>query len=329
MPGWLLHDQPGFNLFSFFSIMQSLWMLFATFAFSIMGVCVKLASTRYSVAEIILYRGLIGVIFIYVLIHRQGGTLKTHMFWQHLWRCAVGTTALWLWFIAIGLLPLPTAMTLNYMAPIWISAILFLAAWRSGKRRFEWGLSSAIVASFIGVTLLLRPSIHHDQWLGGFLGLCSGALSALAYLQVRHLGQLGEPESRVVFYFSATGMLAGLFGCLFGAGLHGEPIDLLRTHTPDGLALLLGIGILAAVAQMAMTRAYRLGNTLLTANLQYTGIVFSSLWGILIWSDVLGLSGWFGIGIILLSGIVATFYNIRSASAGKNAPPPDPIAAEV
>jgi S-adenosylmethionine uptake transporter len=309
--------------------MQSLWMLFATFAFSIMGVCVKLASANYSVAEIILYRGLIGVVFIYALIHRQRGTLKTALMWQHLWRCVVGTTALWLWFIAIGLLPLPTAMTLNYMAPIWISAILFLAAWRSGMQRFEWGLTLAIVASFIGVTLLLRPSIHQDQWLGGFLGLCSGALSALAYLQVRHLGQLGEPESRVVFYFSATGLLAGLLGCLLGTGAHGESIHLLRAHTPNGMALLLGIGVLAAVAQMAMTRAYRLGNTLLTANLQYTGIVFSSLWGILIWSDALGWSGWTGIAIILLSGIVATFYNIRSTAAAKTAPPPDPIAAEV
>lgn len=308
--------------------MQSLWMLFATFAFSIMGVCVKLASDTYSVAEIILYRGAIGVVFIYCLILRQGGTLKTHLVWQHLWRCVVGTTALWLWFIAIGLLPLATAMTLNYMAPIWISAVLFLAAWHGGKQRFEWGLTAAILASFVGVTLLLRPSIHQDEWLGGIVGLCSGALSALAYLQVRKLGQLGEPESRVVFYFSATGMLAGFFGCLFGAGAHGEPIALFRSHTVQGLTLLIAIGVLAAVAQMAMTRAYRLGNTLLTANLQYTGIVFSSLWGILIWSDALGLTGWLGIAIIVASGIVATFYNIRSTAAAK-APPADPIAAEV
>jgi len=188
--------------------MQSLWMLVATLMFSIMGVCVKLASESYSVAEIIMYRGFIGVIFIYILILQQGGSLRTHLIWQHLWRCVVGVTALWLWFCAIGLLPLATAMTLNYMAPIWISGILFIAAWRAGKRRFEWGLVLAITASFVGVTLLLRPSIHADQWLGGFLGLCSGALSALAYLQVRHLGQLGEPESRVVFYFSATGFIA-------------------------------------------------------------------------------------------------------------------------
>jgi S-adenosylmethionine uptake transporter len=309
--------------------MQSLWMLVATFAFSIMGVCVKLASDTYSVAEIIMYRGMIGVVFIYILIRQQGGTLKTSLIWQHLWRCVIGTTALWLWFVAIALLPLATAMTLNYMAPIWISAILFVAAWQSGKRRFEWGLVTAIVASFIGLTLLLRPSIHQDQWLGAFVGLCSGALSALAYLQVRKLGQLGEPESRVVFFFSATGLIAGLLGCLFGPGLQGQSIDLFRTHTTSGITLLLSIGVLAALAQMAMTRAYRLGNTLVTANLQYTGIVFSSLWGILIWSDVLGVSGWLGIAVILVSGIVATFYNIRSTVTNRKLPPVDPIATEL
>lgn len=309
--------------------MQSLWMLFATLAFSLMGVCVKLASETYSVAEIILYRGLIGVIFIYILIRQQGGSLKTSFIWQHLWRCLVGITALWLWFLAIGYLPLATAMTLNYMAPIWISAILFFAAWRVGKRQFEWGLTIAILASFIGVTLLLRPAFHQELWLGGVLGLCSGILSALAYLQVKHLGQMGEPESRVVFYFSATGLLAGLVGCIFGADSHGQAIDLFRMHNAQGMMLLLGIGILAAMAQMAMTRAYRLGSTLVTANLQYTGIVFASVWGILIWRDRLGLSSWLGILIILLSGLVATFYNIRSNAVTKDKIPVDPIAAEV
>jgi S-adenosylmethionine uptake transporter len=92
--------------------------------------------------------------------------------------------------------------------------------------------------------------------------------------------------------------------------------------------LLLGIGISATVAQMAMTRAYRLGNTLVTANLQYTGIVFSSVWGILIWGDTLNWIGWLGIAVILVSGLAATFYNTRNAKAA-GTPAPDPIASEV
>jgi S-adenosylmethionine uptake transporter len=84
---------------------------------------------------------------------------------------------------------------------------------------------------------------------------------------------------------------------------------------------------------MAMTRAYRLGNTLVTANLQYTGIVFSSIWSVLIWNDVLGWQSWAGIAVILGSGILTTFYNSRHtrATAALKAAEPDadPIAAEI
>ncbi|MBC7413841.1 MAG: EamA family transporter, partial [Herminiimonas sp.] len=105
--------------------MQSLWMLFASFVFAIMGVCVKLASLQYATTEIVLYRGLTGVLFLGIYIHLQHGTFRTRHGWQHLTRGAIGVTALWLWFFSISLLPLATAMTLNYIAPIWMAAILF------------------------------------------------------------------------------------------------------------------------------------------------------------------------------------------------------------
>lgn len=220
-------------------------------------------------------------------------------------------------------------MTLNYMSPIWIAAILFTTGWWRGQNRFEWGLAAAILFSFIGVTMLLQPSFQADQWFAGLVGLASGILSALAYLQVKKLGQMGEPEYRVVFYFSVTGLLAGLVGAFVPGGT-GIALD---AHSLQGLALLLSIGVTATVAQMAMTRAYRLGKTLVTANLQYTGIVFSSFWGILIWGDVLTWTGWIGILVILASGLAATYYNARKTAAPSAnrsvADANDPIATEV
>ena len=291
--------------------MQSLWMLLASFVFAIMGVCVKLASSYYSTAEIVMYRGIVGVLFIGALALLRGESLKTRFAGHHLWRGVIGVTALWLWFYAIARLPLSMAMTLNYMAPIWIAAILFVAGWWRGVLRFEWGLLAAIVASFSGVALLLQPSMQASQWASGLVALFSGMLSALAYLQVRQLGQLGEPEYRVVFYFSATGMVAGLGGTLLTPGAF--PHAVWHGHTGTGFLLLMAIGVTATVAQMAMTRAYRLGKMLVTANLQYTGIVFSSFWGVMLWHDVLGWLGWLGIAVILSSGLVATFYNVRNA----------------
>jgi S-adenosylmethionine uptake transporter len=313
--------------------MQSLWMLFASFLFAMMGVCVKLASAMYSTSEIVMYRGVAGVVFLAILVRLQGGTLRTALPWHHLWRGAVGVTALGLWFYAISKLPLATATTLNYMAPIWIAGILFGAGLLRRQKKFQWGLSAAIVMSFLGVTMLLQPSIQSDQWFSGLMGLASGFLSALAYLQVKKLGQMGEPEYRVVFYFSLTGIAGGLLGAVSGPGFLGNDQVTWHAHSLSGALLLLGVGITAVIAQMAMTRAYRLGNTLVTANLQYAGIIFSSFWGILIWDDKFSLIGWLGIAVILVSGVTATYYNTRNASsrAGKTsvAEANDPIATEI
>jgi S-adenosylmethionine uptake transporter len=291
--------------------MQSLWMLCAAFLFSIMGVCVKLASSYYGTAEIVFWRGLIGTVAIFFLARLQKGSLSTTLPWQHAWRGAVGVVALWLWFFAFTQVPLATATTLNNIAPIWLAAIVFGLGWWRGQNRFAPALALAIGCSAIGVFCLLKPVFHAEQWRGIVAGLCSGLLSALAYLQVRRLGKLGEPEYRVVFYFSLASVLLGLAGSLW----HKPPAALLQGHHWHGVALLAAIGICATCSQMAMTRAYRLGNALVTANLQYTGIVFSSIWGMLIWHDVPNWLSWLGMGIILSSGVIATFYNTRQSPA--------------
>lgn len=291
--------------------MQSLWMLFAAFVFSIMGVCIKLASSIYSTAEIVMYRGGIGVLFISAFIAYRSETIRTPLPWHHLWRGVLGVTAMWLWFYSIGKLPLATAMTLNYMSPVWIAVILLGSGLLRGNKRFEWGLVVAVIMSFIGVVLLLRPSINSEQWFAGVVALISGFLAALAYLQVRQLGHMGEPDFKIVFYLSATGLVSGLFGAIYQGSALGINHQIWHAHSPKGIALLLMIGISATIAQVAMTRAYRLGRTLVTANLQYTGIIFSSVWGVLIWSDILTWLSWLGIAIILLSGCAATYYNTR------------------
>ncbi|MNR24768.1 EamA-like transporter family protein [compost metagenome] len=94
-------------------------------------------------------------------------------------------------------------------------------------------------------------------------------------------------------------------------------------HTWHGAGLLLAIGILATLGQTSMTRAYKRGNTLLTANLQYAGIVFSSLWGILVWDDKLNWISWLGMVLIIASGIAATL--TRARDTDKHPTPATPV----
>jgi drug/metabolite transporter (DMT)-like permease len=303
--------------------MPAVWMLFATFTFALMSACVKLASASCSTSEIVMARGLLGSLMLLPLIRLQGGTLKTPYPKEHLWRSVVGVLSLWLWFYGIAKLPLATAVTLNYMAPIWLATWMFGAGWWRGQGLPEWPLALAIALSFVGVTLVLRPAVETREWLGGVAAIASSVIAAMAYLQVRRLGQMGEPEYRVVFYFSLTMGVAGFVGALADAlrGGHG------LVHAPSwhAIGLLLAIAASGLVAQIAMTRAYRLGSVLVVANLQYTGIVFSSLWGMLLWGDVFAWQVWLGMGVILVSGVAATFYNTHSAA---RTAPPDPIASE-
>ncbi|HZV63883.1 MAG TPA: DMT family transporter [Telluria sp.] len=306
--------------------MPALWMLLASFSFAIMGACVKLASTTYTISEIVMYRGLIGLIMLALLVRHQGGSLRTAYWKEHAWRGFIGVVSLWLWFYGISKLPLATAVTLNYMSPIWIAVFLFCAGWWHSKNHVEWPLVGAILLSFVGVTLVLRPAFEAQQWLGGATALVSGMLSALAYLQVRKLGLMGEPEYRVVFYFSLMNLLAGTLGSAFS--VRDPQVVILHPLSWHGAGLLLAMGVSATLAQMAMTRAYRVGKTLVMANLQYTGIIFSSIWGMLLWDDRFSWQVWLGMGVILASGIAVTFYNTRTTERGTAVAGSDPISTE-
>ena len=139
--------------------------------------------------------------------------------------------------------------------------------------------------------------------MGGLLGLLSGVVSALAYLQVSALSRAGEPETRTVFYFSCGATLVGAIGMLWSG---------LSPWGPQAWWLL-PIGLLAVLGQLCMTRAYASGATLLVANLQYMGIVFAGIYSVVIFNDDLPLLGWVGMGLIIVSGIVATLLRARTA----------------
>ena len=80
---------------------------------------------------------------------------------------------------------------------------------------------------------------------------------------------------------------------------------------------LLPIGLLASLGQLCMTKAYSMstnhGGTLMVANLQYSGIIFSALYGLFLFGDLIPLLGWVGMALIVLSAIAATVLRARAA----------------
>ncbi|HYP70193.1 MAG TPA: DMT family transporter [Variovorax sp.] len=298
--------------------MQALWMVLAALFFASMGVCVKLASAWFTSAELVFWRGVIGIVFLWLLARRQGVSLATRYPGMHAWRSLIGVFSLGAWFYSIAGMPLATAMTLNYMSSVWIAAFLVggaLLAWvpipgRDGSVQrppLQAPLVFTVLVGFGGVVLMLRPSMGADQGFAGLMGLLSGLTAAFAYMQVIALSRIGEPETRTVFYFALGSMVAGGVAVLV-TGI--SPWD--WHHA----LWLLPVGVLAALGQLCMTRAYSAAKTpaatLVVANLQYSGIVFAAIYSLIIFNDRIDAMGWSGMGLIVISGIAATVLRQRA-----------------
>jgi S-adenosylmethionine uptake transporter len=290
--------------------MQALWMLLGAFFFASMGVCVKYGSAHFNSAELVFYRGVVGLVFMAVIAKQQKVPLRTQYLGMHAWRSMVGVASLSAWFYAISKLPLATAMTLNYMSSVWIAAFIVggsIVNWnpKNGDSPLTQGpLALAVMAGFAGVVMVLRPTMAQDQIYAGLIGLMSGFFAAFAYMQVTALGRVGEPEARTVFYFAIGTILAGLVGMGF--------MGMSEWHW-DHAIWLVPVGVFASLGQLCLTRAYSHGATLVVANLQYSGIVFAALYSLLLFGDDIPLIGWLGMALITVSGITATLLRARAA----------------
>ena len=125
----------------------------------------------------------------------------------------------------------------------------------------------------------------------------SGFGAGLAYLFMAQLGKVNEPDTRVVFYFTLlSSICAGLLMLLEDT----------NSEIFQHWWLLLGLGVSATIAQLALTKAYRVGNTLKNAGLSYLTILFSSILGLIVFSETLDVLSLVGILLIIISGIVVS-----------------------
>ncbi|HUH40998.1 MAG TPA: DMT family transporter [Castellaniella sp.] len=292
--------------------MQSLWMLLACAMFAIMGAFVKIAADLgATLPEIVLFRGIPSVLLLFIWARSTRRSLRPQSWRLHIWRNLSGIASMWLGFFALSYLPLATAISLNYTAPLFIGG--WMLVW-GGTQRDPVRIL-AVLAGFLGVLGVLRPSVERDQWFAALMGLGAGALAAVAMLQIRQLGRLGEPEWRTVLLFS--------IGVCF-SGLTGQGVLGWRMLDGVTVAALIALGSAGLVGQLAMTRAFGLGSTLLTAALQYTTIIFAALIGVAFWGDRPATLAWSGMALIIGSGLLSIWrtYTEGRILSGADLPSP-------
>ena len=255
-------------------------MLVAALGFAIMGALVKVGATKFSSTELVFYRSIFGLIGIYAYIFAKKLPLKTPVMVKQMSRALIGLTSLALFFYAIAHLPLATAITLNYTSALFLAILMPLLLHERPKKI----LYGTVLLGFVGIVLLLKPHFSSQQILAGSLGLLSGIGAALAYVHVKQLGKLNEPDWRTVYYFTLISTIGSGAWMLLSQllGLQG-----FVTLTWHDIPMLLSLGASATIAQLAMTRAYRTGSTLIVASLAYTTVIFATVFGVIFWQESL------------------------------------------
>ncbi len=279
-------------------------MLVASLNFALMGFFVKRGAGQFGTTALVFYRSLFGLMLLLVMARKPLRAYATPHWRRHLGRSVSGLASLWLYFIAIAHLPLATAVTLSYTSPLFLAGYLHIAHPEESRP----GLVVFLFAGFAGVALLLDPHITRGQWPYALIGLGSGFGAGVSYAQIRAMARMGEPDWRVVFYFTTFSTV------ITGLALAFE-------HAPAwrwaDLPTLVGLGLVATLGQLTMTRAYRTGIALVVANLAYATIVFSALLGLAGLHEHLAMQTWMGMAVITLAGVGASVWRpVRSGGDG-------------
>lgn len=267
----------------------------------------KLAvGTGIHLAEILFWRQATGVPLMIIVLAMGGhvGLLRTRVYSLHVRRAAFGLGAMALSFAAPILLPLPVATALGFTAPLFAAALgaLFFG------QRITPAVAAASLLGFIGVCIILQPNRNAFPLIGTICGLSAGLMVALTSYQLRALARTESPLA-VVFWFSAIS--TPILALAMPFVMHG--------YTPSQLAMLVAIGVVGAGGQILMSAALRFGAVTSVIVMDYSAMIWSILYGWLIWDELPPAAIWLGAPLIMLAGAIVGLSENRSTQGSRRA----------
>jgi drug/metabolite transporter (DMT)-like permease len=266
--------------------------LVAMLSLGIMFAFVKLAGEQgVHVTESLFYRQLTAMPLICFLIWRSESGwpgIRSDKHGLHILRSILGIFAMGLNFWAMTLLPLADATTISFTVPIF--ATLFAALLLGEKVGIQrW---SAILIGFIGVLIVIQPGGTLIPAFGATVALVGALVTAAVTLVIRMLGRT-ETSIITIFWFSVyTLPVLAICAYIYGGG-----------HDAKTWAYLLGIGVFGALGQLAITQSLRFAPVSTIVPMDYTALLWATIFGIFIFNQFPGLSIWIGAPIIIGSGL--------------------------
>ena len=216
-------------------------------------------------------------------------TLRTQRLGRHFTRTMIGTAGMFGTLGAVFLLPLAEATTLQFTVPIF-ATILSTIMLKEVAGIHRWG---AVLVGFAGVLIVVHPGQQgHFPLIGGLVGLYAAAMVALVAIQLRDLGRT-EPSTTTAFWFSVLSVpMLGLIYPFFA-----------RSHDPATWSMIAAIGLVGGFGQIALTAALRWAPVSAVVPMDYSGMIWATLFGWLLFDALPTPSTWLGAPLIMASGL--------------------------
>ena len=279
-----------------FNSLNKFNLVFASFFFSLMTLCVKNIDKRIPIYELVLFRSLLSLVITLFIIKVKNinpwGKNKPLL----ILRGVLGTTALICIFYAIRNMPLSISTVIQYTYPIFISifAGIFI------NEKITKNLIFALMIGWLGILIILNPSqlsninvdIENISVSIAFLGSIS---TALAYVTVKKLA-FTENIYVIIEYFPLVSFITLL------------PIVLLNWVTPNlnELIWIIGIGLFTQLGQTFLTIGLKKLPASEASTINYLQVLFGSIWGILFFSEIINLNFIIGSLLVLLGTIISS-----------------------
>jgi drug/metabolite transporter (DMT)-like permease len=270
----------------------ALLLLLAEACFAGIGALVKLTSASASEAQVVFFRNFFALLVMLPWIISQGvQILKTNRWYLHLSRATTGIISMYCFFYVISQLPLAQAMLVLLLSPF---VVPIIARFWLNERPSRLTLF-AIVLGFVGVFIAIPLGGKAGSLFILSLGLLSAVLVAVTKTTIRYMSDT-EPAARTVFYFSLLTAIISFVPVPF----YWNPLPAVAWWA------FAGMGVLAAVGQMAMTKAYALAPASDIGMWTYSSIIFAGLFGYVFWQEPVTMAWFGGVLIIFYAGYITS-----------------------
>ena len=271
------------------------FLIASGFAFSLMSVCVKAIGGRIPISELVFARATISIIITRFFLYKNKINPWGYQKKLLILRGLLGTIALFCIFKSLTILPIATATVIQYIYPTFTVICAFIILKEFILKRIVF----SIIIGWIGIALVSQPELNTNNNVKGtilaiMIAIFGALMTSLAYICVRKLSSKEHPLV-IIYYFPLVSIPLSI------------PFIINDFILPIGTDWfwIIGIGVFTQIGQLCITEGLRLLPAGQATSLNYSQVIFASMWGVLIFNETLTSSIYLGGFCVLISTIIS------------------------